>query len=35
MDPNKTNGDIFNTPLFDNLRKLINVIDELKDVGLE
>jgi len=31
----QNNNELFNTPLFDNLRKLINVIDELKDVGLE
>jgi len=31
----ENNKELFNTPLFDNLRKLINVIDELKDVGLE
>lgn len=30
----KTSSDILSTPLFDNLRKLINVVDELKDVGL-
>jgi len=32
MDPK---NEVFNTPLFDNLRKLINVVDELKDCGLE
>ncbi len=27
--------DILKTPLFENLRKLINVVDELRDVGLQ
>jgi len=26
---------LMNTPLFENLRKLINVVDELRDVGLQ
>ena len=27
-------SEIMDTPLFKNLRKLINVVDELRDVGL-
>ena len=31
----KDKGDVLKAPLFENLRKLINVIDELRDVGLQ
>lgn len=31
----KEKGDVLKAPLFENLRKLINVIDELRDVGLQ
>jgi predicted ABC-type transport system involved in lysophospholipase L1 biosynthesis ATPase subunit len=27
--------EIMKTPLFENMRKLVNVIDELRDVGLQ
>lgn len=27
--------ELLKTPLFDNMRKLVNVIDELRDVGLQ
>lgn len=33
MDINK--AEVLKAPLFENLRKLINVIDELRDVGLQ
>lgn len=36
MDKDKNSGgDVLKAPLFENLRKLINVIDELRDVGLQ
>ena len=31
----KEKGEVLKAPLFENLRKLINVIDELRDVGLQ
>jgi hypothetical protein len=31
---NSDSANIMDTPLFNNLRKLINVVDELRDVGL-
>lgn len=30
----KSEPGVFDTPLFENLRKLISVVDELRDVGL-
>jgi len=31
----KDKSEVLKAPLFENLRKLINVIDELRDVGLQ
>lgn len=35
VDVSAAGGEPRNTSLFDNLRKLINIIDELRDVGLQ